>query len=349
MLSKRERYLVFFLVAGLILISGGLTSLFSLLDINPKNPMFFEENNHAFYKVGGGFASGGVSTASLDVTPLTSEQSMASFQYGGNSSFRMSSNGRYVSNGSATDYYSLFWIFLKNPMVHGPSVNKGKEFRVVDPIGIISEENNVYTLIVENESTILWSEVLSSQASYKVSIYKDDLKVASGIYDATCGMLFHLETHEEGYSSLDLTETSFPISRNRNYNLAIAIAIAIGVLIAVIIWSKKSSMSVEKRNTILKLLGVGFACALTDLYFDVWFFEIITRTGLIAIHLVLALVLYYLIREWSIPAFLEIGFVLTFAYTALNGSLVPQIAYFPGLIITWIIMYLLVTRNKLTI
>lgn len=349
MLSKRERYIVFFLVVGLIVISGGLTSLFTVLNINPRNPMFFEENNHAVYKLSGEFPPAGVSKASLNVMSLTPSQTTAKVHYGQTSSFKTTPEGRYVSDDAPTDYYTLFWIFLENPMVSAPGSNLGKKYSVVDPIGIISGENEVYTLVVENESMILWSETLSSQASYKVSIYKDNVKVASGIYDATCGLLFHLETHKNGFSSLDLTGTSFPISRNRNYNLAIAIAVITGVLIVVYVWARKSSMSEKKRNVLLNLLAIGFACALVDLYFDLWFFEAITRVGLIAVHLVLAIILYYLIGKWSIPAFFEIGFVLAFAYSYLNGSLVPQIAYFPGLLITWIIMYLLITRKEITV
>ncbi len=347
MLSKREKYFVFFLVVGLIVISGGLTSIFTLLDINPRDPLFFGENNHAVYRVNGELTASEVPKGTLNTIPLTSTRTEAKFQNGKTYSFRMTPNGRYISDNSPTEHYSLFWIFLKNPMIYGPSSNKGRKYSVVDPIGVISEENEVYTLIVENETTILWSETLSSQASNKVSIYKNGTKVASGVYDATCGMLFHLETHINGFNSLDLTETSFPISRNRKYNLAIAIAVTIVVLISVYVWSKKTSMGLEKRNTIFKLFGIGFACAIVDLYLDVWFFEIITRTGLIAIHLVLAVILYYLIEKWSIPAFFEIGFVLAFAYSYLNGVLIPQIAYFPGLLITWIIMYLLKTRQEI--
>lgn len=339
MLSSRERYAVFGLVVGLILISGGLTVLATFVGINPRNVYFFEDNYKATYDAKGGYALKGISTVGIDVTSLT-PTTKAKVTQGRSSKFiKTTPKGFYISENGPTDYYTLFWVFMENPMTLKSM--EGKTYQIVDPTGLILEENETYELVIEN-STILWSEVISSQASYEATIYDENVKVASALYDATCGLLFRLETHENGYSSIDLESTNFPISRNRNFNLGFALVIVAGTLIGTFIWSEKSEMNFEKRNTILKLLSVGFACSIVDLFIDIWFFEL-SSSGLIATHLILALILFYWIRRWAIPAFFEIGLVLAFSYTYLNGALFPMVAYFPGLLVTWMSMYFLVT------
>ncbi len=300
----------------------------SLLNINPRNPRFDQKPYYAKYKVEGVLAK-----------KLGTELTFRSF---GNNQFRLESKN--LTKTFEQTQFSPFWFFIKNPVVYlflrslvTRDINK---ITVYDAVGILGEPKETYKLKLHHRM-ILWSRILDSQASYKIGLYdKNGKEIATGIYDATCGLLFNLDIHRDGLSSLKLVKTSFPISRNRYWEIAIAILWGLGVIFYQRFWRSRKRLADKPKLAKIEfdLVWIGALCIWIDCFYDIWFFHYLWNWGLIGIHLVMLVIFWWKYKGWAVFPFLEIFW--SFLFTGGNDRLIPQFSFFPALLMTWMAILL---------
>ncbi len=325
--GRRERLSVFRRVVwtGLAPFIG--VFLLSILDINPRDPTIFDKEYFAEYRVGGALAKqlGGESLRvesggrrSLRVVTAHSEQAFP------------------VKEGG----YSLFWAYWPNPVV--VLFNRSKidaavnSTEVTDHTGLLGRQNAVYKMKLK-ERIILWSKVLDSQASYSIGLIdRTGAEAATCVYDATCGLLFRLESHTGALGTLDLVETDFPISRNRNWQGLMALLWGTGVLFYQFLYRRrKVTEETRKRHSLEnQLVLFGVMAVWIDAFYDIWFFHYLWTPGAVVIHLLAAAYVFWRFGWWGIFPLFE----LAWAGAIMGGqdSIVPQITFFPSLIVTWV-------------
>ena len=66
---------------------------------------------------------------------------------------------------------------------------------------------------------------------------------------------------------------------------------------------------------------------------DIWFFHWVGTAGLIILHLLACAFVLWRFCFWVIFPLIEVAWAAAFAFA--SGSLTPQLAFFPGLVITW--------------
>jgi hypothetical protein len=82
---------------------------------------------------------------------------------------------------------------------------------------------------------------------------------------------------------------------------------------------------------------------MVDIYVDVWLYAIFGFMGNLLLHIgvaigLLAICFYQNYKiKWTIPAFLEVAFLLPMVLVV-GDNYVPHLTAFMGLIITWLIM-----------
>jgi hypothetical protein len=324
--GQRERLRIFRRVVWVALTPFIGVFLLSLLNINPKDPTIFDEDYTATYKAGGLLIKDGAS--------------QLIFSSGPDRHLR-TSQGNYQQDVTVPEGdYSLFWAFWPNPVVVlflrsriDEAVNTTE---VVDYTGLMGSPGESYRMQMK-ERIILWSRVLDSQASYRIALLdRAGKEVATGVYDATCGMLFRLETHTGRLGTLDLEETDFPISRNRNWQGLITILWGIGVLLYQFTFRRRKITEDTRKLFSLEneLVIFGIIAIWIDAFYDIWFFHYLWTPGLLMIHVLAVAYVFWRFGWWGIFPLFE----LAWAGAIMGGkdSLIPQLTFFPSMIVTWL-------------
>ena len=243
-----------------------------------------------------------------------------------------------------TTCYPFFWIYLDNNLLNGHLAD-GSEISVYDPIGLLGNINTEYTMVSQHK-LVYWTEepkMIGSQLSFKFILYDDqgDAQYV-GITDVTSGLLMTLE----GKISLTTIDPGdFPISRHRNTGFPIVLASIIVIPLFALVWKKDTEMAI--------LLFLGTLCTATDIYFDIWMVGWFGSIGLVILHLVLIVLLYFLGfarykigGHWIVPAVVELAFLLFFNLYTGEGTFVPYISVITGSLFGFILLTVHVLIGK---
>ena len=238
---------------------------------------------------------------------------------------------RISPDGSLTPrVYSLFWVRLANPIADaGTQANEWKA-TVRDDLGLLGKPGKTY-LVKSLDRIIYWDYILSSQASYTAAVYDGKERVATAIYDMTCGMLFDLVPNVGGWGRVYLVKTNFPISRNRYVMLYCAIAFAFIIVLWFAARHVKSPADLKYKS--LEYLWLALAIALTvtiDFVYDSWFFAAGDNLTLV-LHIGAILILFYRFRLWTLPMILEMAWVLAYTLPT-SGKLAPGVVWCPSML-----------------
>ncbi|MHA1649005.1 MAG: hypothetical protein ACTSYB_02335, partial [Candidatus Helarchaeota archaeon] len=271
MLKTKHRVFILLSITLAIGAASLVNQIAIYLNINPQDPLFFNESNTAIFKYHNGTEE---KTLNLTVAELYGTWSNVVVTIDSENWFITTPEG-YVSN---TDRYPIFWLHVSNPLTSGLSfgITPGMSFNVTDPIGLIGPDNMNYTAIIDRKM-VLWPTepgLHGAQYSFLVTFYNasNNVAIAQGIYDSTCGLLFKLEGGSP-YIQLDLQETTYPISRNRMMSWPWALGFSIGVVIvAYILMKKRWEFEEETIREITLLMTAGVAAGMVDIYVDVWLY-----------------------------------------------------------------------------
>jgi hypothetical protein len=342
MLKTKHRFLILASIALSVAAASLVNQIAVYLDINPKDPLYFAEQNSATFQYNDGLLPN--KTLIFSVAEITPSWTNVTIEIDSIEWIPMTSEG--FLNG--TDRYTIFWLHVPNPLISGNfGITIGRVFNVTDPVGLIGEKGINYTAIV-NRKLVLWPltpGLHGAQYAFEVTFYNasNNAVIAQGIYDSTCGMLFELKGGSP-YIQLDLLQTNYPISRNRMASWPWALGLSAGVtIVAYILMKKKWELEEDKINEIILLMGAGVAVCMVDVYVDVWLYAIFGFMGNILLHLsvafgLLAICFYQRYKiKWTIPAFLEVAFILPMTLF-MGDPYVPHLTAFMGLVITWLMM-----------
>ncbi|MHA1130160.1 MAG: hypothetical protein ACTSQI_11555 [Candidatus Helarchaeota archaeon] len=340
MLRTKHRFLIL-LTISLAFASGFLVNQIAVyLNINPTDPLYFNELNTAFFQYNDGFLAN--RTLTLNVVDLQPTWTNTSVTIESTQWIAMTPEG--FVNG--TDRYSIFWVHIPNPLIAGPfGVPVGRVFNMTDPIGLLGDPGVNYTGIV-TDKLVYWpltSGIHGAQFSFTITFYNatNNAIIAQGLYDSTCGLLFELKGGSP-YVQMYLLETSYPISRNRMVFGPSALILSAGItVIAYIFMKKKTALDSATITEITLLMSAGVAVLNVDIIVDVWFYALLGFMGNILLHIGVALGLIaicfyqrYKIK-WTIPAFLEIAFLIPMVFF-MGDPYVPLMTASMGLVITWL-------------
>jgi hypothetical protein len=343
MLKTKHRFLIILSITLAIAGASLVNQIAIMLNINPKDPLFFATQNSALFQYNDGFSNN--KTITITVNELNPAWSNVSITIDSTEYLSITPDGFYNN----TEYYTIFWLHVPNPLISGTSfgVVVGRSFNITDPIGLIGPKNANYTAIIDRK-LVLWPlepGLHGAQYSFQVTFYNqsNSMVIAQGIYDSTCGMLFVLKGGSP-YVQVQLLETTYPISRNRMMSWPWALGLSVGVtVIAYVLMKKKWQLDAEQIREITLLMAAGVAVTMVDIYVDVWLYAIFGFMGNLLLHIgvaigLLAICFYQNYKiKWTIPAFLEVAFLLPMVLVV-GDNYVPHLTAFMGLIITWLIM-----------
>lgn len=310
--------------------------ILSLLNINPRNPTLGRKHYTITYQVEGRyeqFLTGGTEfTCNTKEKQKPDRRMLQCEGLKGKALVPISKDGTIT-----TDVYPLFWVFLENPITEFGHESWNRTVR--DFAGLLGEPGRDYQ-VRSLETFIWWNYTFSSQASYKAGIYDGDVRVASTVYDMTCGMLFDLVTHRGGYGRIMIKKTSFPISRNRYWNALYALLFA--VLIIRVYRGRLRKAPPEKQSLALDRFHLAVAIAVAvavDGVYDIWYFHLLGDWFTYTIHLAAFFLYLKYFRLWAMGLLLELIWPFAFMVCG-DPNPIPGITYFPAMLLTLVLMLL---------
>ena len=330
--SRRRRNNVFFLIVALGLVPSLGVGLSGLVGIHPRDIQFFSADYRAEYSTSKGLKDRG------PIEMRSQGQSRLIIREGaGEEEFAFTPEGTYLDQGKDTGTYPILWVrFPPQEKMNRPRqfTDLVNQLRVTDLTGLIGPQGAVYRLHNET-TTILWSWIVGSQFSHPVDLLGEQGQVkASGIYDTTCGILEELTAFKDGaMGAITLTSTDFPMSRNRNLSILYTFILTGLLLLYQFIWRRKNTPDPVLFRLESDLIVLGILAVLVDEWADIWFFHSVGAKGLIIIHLLTAAFVFWRFGFWVIFPLLELAWALAFA--GVSKSIIPQLAFCPGLLITW--------------
>lgn len=320
-MNLRTRLLMVLLMFVPLLLGGIMVSFLSALNIVAKDPIFFD-----------GRAIKAVYETGMGQLTVSGPQGESGFTISGpvQGSFKVDASGKSTS-ANGTRGFTPFWLHFSNPML--VLKTEHPEYLIVDSPGLLGEPNLQYQARQE-KSLIFWDETLQSQASYKYGIFNaKGRRVATGIYDSTCGLLFKMCIKNGEKPDLLLKETNFPISRNRVALIFLFMLIAVAeiFLIRKIVLPRSG----RKEAMVMSIsVALGIACLATDTLMDLWYpFALGTVTPMVW-HCILIAILLFLGKRGGIPAIAEVAMAGALWFQ-LKGP-APTLAFIPGLIVAYI-------------
>lgn len=323
-MNTKMRLTVLLLVFCPLVLGGLGVSFLSLINIVERDPNPFDGR-----KLTATYAS---DRGDLSLLSTTSEHI---FEISGaiNTGLKIKQDGT-SSSASGAAGYTPFWIPFKNPMITLGRSNP--DFPIFDTAGILGDPSKAYTARQENP-LILWDEYLQSQASYRFGIFDENgARVATGIYDATCGLLFNIRIKHPDKPDMRLTRTNFNISRNR-VSLGLLFVLIFGVVIGLCVRSAKGKTGEQRQQAVLmvRMVALGIVCLGVDTMIDLWYPFALGRIAPILLHLLLTVALYHVGRRACIPAAAEI--VMALALWTFQMGPAPTLAFIPGLTVSFIL------------
>jgi hypothetical protein len=350
MLNSRNKILILLLAILVFAIPALINQLATSLNlkVNPTNINLYQSNTTVEYLYENG-TYGISSTLTLQIDAnVTSKITKITVNLGGSirSYYCNYTTGCWLDNGTPTANYTIFWILVQNPMLHGWEFALFKNTSVVDPIGLIGPTGAIYTLII-GRKIVYWDVAPAedgAQFSFEITLYNSELiKVADGIMDSTCGFLEILQGGPNNARIEIASPGSFQISRNRYIMLTWGLVFAIGLPIASFAFMKWKKVEKNKIEEFTLLVAVGSSATIIDIDLDVWFYARLGFEGMLLVHFI-TIVCYALICvrlkygiKWCILGFMEILYV--FAITKFVGDpYVPHLTAFMGLLLTFLAM-----------
>ena len=350
MLTAKTR-LTILLVGSLIFLGGyGINQLLIITDsaLNPTDINLYQTSTKIVYTWENG-TLGHSSSLTLDIYAGSSTNYTTVYATLGDTSITYQcdyDSGEFIANGEKSGNYTIFWIPVGNPMLNAWDFKLFESTSVIDPVGIIGPVNASYTLVI-GEEKVWWDtppEMDGAQFSFVIDIYdENNVKVAQGLMDSTCGLLEILEgTNNPDQLSL-LSPGEFFVSRNRwNMLIWVPLLSIISVVVS-FIYMKKKNVDKAVIEEVMLLLGVAISVNMVDIIIDVWFYArfgqeimIWMHLGFFALFALISLRLYNEIK-WALPAFLEVAFV--FAMTRFVGDpYVPHMTAFMGMYCAYLAM-----------
>jgi len=335
LMTKKSRLAVLLIPLCTFFLVGLLLVLFSALNLVPRDPGFFsDENYHAKYETSG-YAR--MDFLEISVTAPGENLSRARVTAGPREILlEVNRDGYLLRNGRVTDEVTPFWLKLGNPMLG--QFEGASRFKVRDVTGLVGDPGAVYDLTLKG-SFILWDRILQSQASYRAELATADGQVAAtAVYDATCGLLFELTSHLEGRRTIRLKATDFVISRNREFQIKAYVLLAALTSLFLLGWAirgrRAGSETIDFRKNVFTAVLVGYMALAVDTCLDIWYPFLPGTVGLLAIHLFMVLLFFLVAGRWGLIALVELLFASSFS--SYNAGLVPMYSYCPGLLLTWI-------------
>jgi hypothetical protein len=342
MLRTKYRFLILLAITLSFAVGFLVNQIAVYLNVNPKDPLYFDEQNSALFQFNDGFLSN--KTITLTVADLQPTWTNTSVTIDSTQWIIMTPEG--LVNG--TDRYSIFWVHIPNPLIAGPFGNPvGSVFNMTDPIGLIGAPGVNYTGVV-TDTFVYWPlapGIHGAQFSFTITFYNatNNAVIAEGAYDSTCGMLFELKGGSP-YVQIKLLETAYPISRNRMVFGPWALGLSIGITVfGYILMKKKTELDSATIREITLLMVAGVAVLNVDITIDVWFYSLLGFMGNMLLHIgvALALVVICFYQRYkikcTIPAFLEIAFLIPMVFF-MGDPYVPLMTSAMGLVISWLIM-----------
>ncbi|MHA1786491.1 MAG: hypothetical protein ACTSVE_14995 [Candidatus Helarchaeota archaeon] len=362
-LKWKTRALIFILI-GIAAIGAALVNQAAIeievpgLDTNVKEAYFFQGNYYMTFKYDNGTlgsqstlrVSGMFENATHTNVTIWEKTTMIG-------SFYVNPNGTVYQNGACQGNYSIWWIYVPNPMLSmGQGLKVGTTYNIIDPTGFLGIIGQGYTLVID-QKRVYWpvdlelSMILGAQASYIADIYNksNNAKIASSMQDLTCGVMFLWNGAQHDEISLTLTDTNFPISRNRLNMFPWLFIIGTIVIVSAYLLMRKQwnneylshlNVEPEDRNEITLLLIAGVGAVAIE-FVDIWFYLPLGLAGNLLLHVgYLAGLGLICFKEkyglkWLVPGILEVLFV--FAITFATGEpYVPVLTAFMGSFISWL-------------
>lgn len=346
MLKTKYRFFILLAIVGTIAGASLVNQIAVYLNINPQDPLLFDTQYFARFEYNDGIND---KELTLTVETIGSPWSNVSLEIDSTKTWHsITPDGLY----NTTNRFTLFWVHVPNPLTSGVDFGTliGTSFNITDPIGLIGSVGVNYTGVVTDKFVFWPTEsgldgLHGAQYAFEVTFYNisNNAIIARGIYDQTVGMLFTLEGGSP-FVQVELIATNYPISRNRMISWPWALGLSAGItIIAYLFMKKKTELDTETINEITILMAAGVAAINVDIYVDVWLYAIFGFMGSILLHLgvafgLMAICFYqgYKIK-WTIPAFLEVAFILPMVL-AMGDPYVPLMTAFMGLVITWLMM-----------
>lgn len=352
MLDAKKRLAVL-IIGGLALIAPFVVNqLLILLDspLNRTDISLYQTSSRIIYDYESGKLNDQTSTFDLIIQvpdPQTGFTSVRA-EYGGKQvSFECDyETGKVIQGGVVSEYYTMFFVPVENPMLTFGQPVEQSEFEIIDIIGFFGSENEIYTLQI-GERKVYWDVnpgVDGAQFSLEITLYDSNgINIAEGLIDSTCGFL---EVIQGGDSNAELTLSSpgnYAMSRNRDNMLLWGLIIGIPLPFVCFIILKQRDVDKEEAMEFSLLVGVAVSVVLIDIIIDVWFYAWFGKDWMLYIHLI-ATALYGLVClylrygiKWIFPAFLEVAFI--FAMTNFVGDpYVPHLTAFMGLYASYLAM-----------
>ncbi len=350
MLNTKRRLVILLL----LLIMGGLSVssivLARVLDLgsNVQDPLYFDSSTNSKFLYNNGTQ---VLDLSFTSTPLNTTHYQAEISYGlAVFRYNVTPDGRYIDEGRITNNYSIFWVHIIEAGSGGSETiqNVGRNFSIFDNIGILGSPNTEYKLTI-TATYVYWPEEAGLQGAQFSLIFEvrnlNDVLIASGEMDLTCGMLFHLEIGtSDGLRTLKLIDTTYDISRNRFSGLPWIIGVSIATPCIVFLYLrywKKEELTPTIETTFL--VAAGSSVLLVDFFIDIWMYaplgfagNLLLHTGVVGIFAAFCLWKRYGLK-WVIPGILEIAYVGVMVLVT-GDSYVPHLTAFMGLTVTWLIL-----------
>ncbi len=342
MLRTKHRFLILITISLSIAAASLVNQIAVYLNINPQDPLLFDRQNTAYFYYDDGFNENNITLTVFQVEPNWSNVSLLV----GSTQHYIAVNHEGFYNFSNRN--TIFWLHVPNPLTsEAYGIIPGTVYNVTDTIGLIGPPGSNYTGIV-TDKFVYWPNdpgVHGAQYAFVVTFRNATNNAVMGIgtYDSTCGMLFTLEGGIP-FIQVRLLETSYEISRNRMMSWPWALGLSTGItVIAYVYMKKKTELDTETITEITLLMTAGVAAIMVDIYVDVWLYALFDFMGNILLHLGvaigLAIICFYqrYKLKWTIPAFLEVAFLIPMVYF-MGDPYVPLMTAFMGLVITWIVM-----------
>jgi hypothetical protein len=308
-MNHQQRILILVLVVGASLLAYPMVVLLTALNINQRDPLYYEKSYESLYSLSSDGEDFGSITFRSEV--LSSDVSKASIDlFGVNQESQVTSDGIWINasnSNTPSDYSVFFWFFIENPVqeaVKGEiDTQSPSQIRIIDPFGIFGNINTTFTLHFERFYIENFRE-FANQVSNYYAVYDDatGLKIGYALYDTTCGLLWwfdviNLATQKN--MRVDLQETNFPISRNRHFftgTVLVNFAIAACLFLIIKKWKQFT-----KEDTILmtKLIILGDFAFLIDGFLDIWYNN--NLIGLFVVHILFTgLMVAFFPKNWRV-------------------------------------------------
>lgn len=347
MLSSKQRLLAISLATMAFIVPVIMNQIAILLNLptNPTDIKLFQTTTTIRYQYEDGtYEHSTTLTVEIDASDLTTATVISTL----GAEVRNWEVDYTTGKEKSTGKYSLFWVFITNPMLSIGQLDTTQEYEVVDPIGIITPDDTttVYTLRF-GERKVYWDvnpELAGAQFSLEYHIYNPaGREVATGLMDSTCGFL---STFYGGDNNAKLTITSpgsFAISRNRMNFFFWGIVFGIAMPIGIFIYMKKKEYDDDLTEEFILIMTTGIIATLIDIDIDVWFYAWFGMTGMLLIHIGAAVVFGLICwrlkygAKWATIGLIEVAFVFAMNF-AVGDPYVPHLTANMGLFLTFFAM-----------